>query len=394
MKISAVATLAIFALAQAAPINKTSPLKNAYVIPLTRDPRFMPSARAQIAKMHARYPGTRILKGTTGKIPLTDVKLDLEYYGSVSVGTPAQVFKLNFDTGSSDIWFPSTTCKATACRRHTRFSPDRSSTFEDDGRSWSITYGDGSGASGVLGVDLIDVGGISVRQTIGLATAESSSFGSSPSDGLFGLGFASIETVSGVSTFLDNAIVTGALALPVVSVFLPSQRLFNGLGGQFLFGGIDSSKYTGELTYVPVTKQGYWQVAIEDVGYNGQSLGLASQGIIDTGTTLIIVGDEAAASIHSNIGGAFNDPKDGWIVPCSLKDSFDYISFTMANTAFKVAVADLAYEGVRDGSENCISGVQGGQKALWILGDVFIKNNYCVFSQTSSPSVGIAPLRI
>ncbi|KAF9926970.1 hypothetical protein BGZ67_007801 [Mortierella alpina] len=394
MRIFALASLAIFALAQAAPINKTSPLKNVYAIPLTRNPHFMPSARAQFAKMHVRYPGTRILKGTTGEIPLIDVKPDLEYYGSVSVGTPAQVFKLNFDTGSSDIWFPSTTCKATACRKHTRFNPDKSSTFENDGRSWTIAYGDGSGASGVLGVDLVDVGGISVRQTIGLATAESSSFGSSPSDGLFGLGFASIETVSGVRTFLDNAIATEALALPVVSVFLPSQRLFNGIGGQYLFGGIDSSKYTGELTYVPVTKKGYWQIAIEDVGYNGRSLRVASQGIVDTGTTLIIVGDEAAASIHSNIGGAFHDPKDGWIVPCSLRDSSDHISFTMANTAFKVAVADLAYDDVGDGSGNCISGVQGGQRGLWILGDVFIKNNYCVFSQTSSPSVGLAPLRI
>ncbi|KAF9955291.1 Type I transmembrane sorting receptor [Mortierella alpina] len=349
MKLSAFASLAVLALAQAAPINKISLLKNAFAIPLTRDPHFKPSARAQIAKMHLRYPGTRILQGTTAKIPVIDVKPDLEYYGSVSVGTPAQVFKL---------------------------------------------YGDGSGASGVLGVDLVNVGGISVRQTIGLATAESSSFGSSPSDGLFGLGFASIESVSGVSTFLDNAIATEALALPVVSVFLPSQRLFNGVGGQYLFGGIDSTKYTGELTYVPVTKKGYWQISIEDVGFNDQSLGVASQGIVDTGTTLIIVGDEAAASIHSNIGGAFNDPKDGWMVPCSLKDSSDHISFTMANTAFKVAVADLAYDDAGDGSGNCISGVQGGQKGLWILGDVFIKNNYCVFSQTSSPSVGMAPLRI
>ncbi|CAO3570748.1 unnamed protein product [Mortierella alpina] len=325
MKISAFASLTVLALAHAAPINKSFSLKNVYTIPLTRDPHFKPSTHAQIAKMNKRYPGTRILHSTTGDVPIVDVMPDLEYHGSVSVGTPAQAFKLNFDTGSSDIWFPSTACKATACRKHTRFNPERSSTFENDGRSWAITYGDGSGASGVLGVDLVDVGGISVRQTIGLATAESSSFGSSPSDGLFGLGFASIESVKGVSTFLDNAIAAEALALPVVSVFLPSQRLFNGLGGQYLFGGIDSTKYTGELTYVPVTKKGYWQVAIEDVGYNGQSLGVASQGIVDTGTTLIIVGDEAAASIHSNIGGAFNHPRDGWLVPCSLRDSSDHI---------------------------------------------------------------------
>ena len=40
-----------------------------------------------------------------GVIPLEDNGYDLEYYGTVSVGTPPQELKLNFDTGSSDLWF-------------------------------------------------------------------------------------------------------------------------------------------------------------------------------------------------------------------------------------------------------------------------------------------------
>ncbi|KAG0004918.1 1,3-beta-glucanosyltransferase, partial [Entomortierella chlamydospora] len=260
-----------------------------------------------------------------------------------------------------------------------------------DGRSWSISYGDGSSASGTLGSDIVSVGGISVRQTIGLATKESSQFGSSPEDGLFGLGFASIESVSGVLTFMDNAIAAGVVAEPVVSVFLPSERVFNGEGGEYIFGGIDSSKYTGSLTYVPVTQEGYWQISVDDIGYNGQSLGQSSQGIVDTGTTLIIVGDDAAQAIHDNIEGAYNDYENGWIVPCSLQSSSDSISFSMGGSSFNVAIADLAFEDLGDGSGNCFSGVQGGQDDLWILGDVFIKNNYCVFDHGNS-QIGIAPL--
>ncbi|KAF9994899.1 hypothetical protein BGZ80_007660, partial [Entomortierella chlamydospora] len=64
----------------------------------------------------------------------------------------------------------------------------------------------------------------------------------------------------------------------------------------------------------------------------------------------------------------------------------------LGGKTFNVPLADLAYEDLEDGSGNCFSGIQGGQDDLWILGDVFIKNNYCVFSQTSSPSIGIAPL--
>ncbi|KAF9173302.1 hypothetical protein BGX20_003564 [Mortierella sp. AD010] len=390
MKITALVSLAaaVLAFADASPVHR--PSHRGTAVSLTRNSNYKHNVHAEINKLNKRYPSLQIL-AESGTVPLTDVNPDVEYYGSVSVGTPAQVVKLDFDTGSSDIWFPSTSCTTTACKKHTRFNTSKSSTYKRDGRSWSISYGDGSSASGTLGSDIVSVGGISVRQTIGLATKESSQFGSSPEDGLFGLGFASIESVSGVLTFMDNAIAAGVVAEPVVSVFLPSERVFNGEGGEYIFGGIDSSKYTGSLTYVPVTQEGYWQVSIDDIGYNGQSLGEYSQGIIDTGTTLIIVGDDAAEAIHDNIEGAYNDYENGWIVPCSLQSSSDTISFSMGGSSFNVAVADLAFEDLGDGSGNCFSGVQGGQDDLWILGDVFIKNNYCVFDHGNA-QIGIAPL--
>ncbi|GJJ70351.1 hypothetical protein EMPS_02700 [Entomortierella parvispora] len=395
MKITALLSLAVAVLAvsEATPVARR-PHPDGHAVPLTRRENFRHNTPAQIRKLNARYPQLQIkAAGSTGSVPLTDVSPDLEYYGSVNVGTPAQVFKLDFDTGSSDIWFPSSTCTTSACTAHTRFNSAKSSTYQADGRKWSISYGDGSSASGILGSDLVSVGGISVRQTIGLATKESSQFGSSPEDGLFGLGFDTIESVSGVKTFLDNAISAGVLAQPVVSVFLPSERLFNGQGGAYLFGGIDSTKYTGSLTYVPVTQEGYWQILVQDASFNGVSLKQTSQGIVDTGTTLIIVGDAAAAAIHAKIPGSTNDPNNGWLVPCSAASSTANVGFKLGGVTFNVPVADLAYEDLGDGSGNCFSGVQGGQDGLWILGDVFIKNNYCVFSQTSSPSIGIAPLK-
>lgn len=173
---------------------------------------------------------------------------------------------------------------------------------------------------------------------------------------------------------------------------MPSVRRNGGVGGEYLFGAIDSTKYTGSLTYVPVTQKGYWQVLIQDAAFNGQSLGQTSQGIVDTGTTLVIVGDAVAQAIHGKISGSKNDPNNGWLVPCSVKSSTANVSFKMGGVSFNVPVADLAYEDMGDGSGNCFSGIQGGQDGLWILGDVFLKNNYCVFSQTSSPSIGIAPL--
>ncbi|KAF8935301.1 aspartic proteinase IV [Dissophora ornata] len=389
----AVATLA---LVEAAP----SPAGHA--VPLVRNENHKKNFRAQIAKLSHRYPELKLNRnsiinaaaGGSGKVSLTDVGPDSEYYGQVMVGSPPQKILLDFDTGSSDIWFPTSTCTTTACKAHHRFNTGKSSTYKKDGRTWQIAYGDKSTASGILGSDIVSVGGVKVRQTIGLATQESAQFARSPQDGLFGLGFNTIESVQGVKTFMDNAISSKALALPVVSVFLPSVRRNGGKGGNFLFGAIDHTRYTGALTYVPVTRKGYWQVAIQGLSFNTKSLGQASEGIVDTGTTLIILGDAAAAAVHKNIKGAVNSAQDGgWLVPCSLTTSKDTISFKMGGKNFQVPLADLAWDPISTGSTTCFSGVQGGQNDLWILGDVFIKNNYCVFDQSSTPSIGIAPLK-
>ncbi|KAF9206633.1 hypothetical protein BGZ49_002089 [Haplosporangium sp. Z 27] len=353
---------------------------------------------AALSKVHNRYPQVNLAKQLkavkSGSVPLTDVSNDSEYYGVVSVGTPGQAIRLDFDTGSSDIWFPSSSCKTKACLNHRRFNASKSKTFKKDGRSWTMEYGDGSGASGILGSDIVNVGGIKVRQTIGLSINETAEFETSPEEGLFGLGFKSIESVSGVKTFMDNAIAAKAIAKPVVSAFLPSVRRNGGKHGSYLFGAIDSSRFIGNLTYVPVTKQGYWQVHVSGVKVNGKSVGMSSEAIIDTGTTLLVLGDKVAKAIHKKIKGArYIQEAGGYVVPCSIAKSKETVSFALGGKDFMVPFADIAYDKIDAKGHLCSSAIQGGQNDLWILGDVFIKNNYCVFDHSAKPSVGIAPLK-
>ncbi|KAI1307895.1 hypothetical protein EDD11_004367 [Mortierella claussenii] len=382
-----------------------------HLVPLHSNPNHKKDFRAAMAKVGRRYPQLNMPKilhrrqeharrgpaqniGISGRVSVANIHPDYEYIGAVDVGSPAQTLMLNFDTGSADIWFPSSTCEMEGCKAHHRFNTSNSATYRNDGRPWSIRYGEGSSANGILGSDLVNAGGIRVRQTIGLATNESSEFAGAYEDGIFGLSFSSKESVKGVKTFMDNAIDTKAIALPIFSVFLPSVRMSGGQGGNYLFGAIDNRRYTGELTFVPVTKQGYWQISVSDLKFQGRSLGQSSEGIVDTGTTLVIVSNAAATALHSNIKGAHYSAEDvGWVLPCSVANMTGNISLTLGGKDFHIAMADLAWDPVKKDSPLCYSGVQGGQDGLWILGDVFIKNNYCVFDMSDRPAVGIAPLR-
>jgi saccharopepsin len=55
-------------------------------------------------------------------------------------------------------------------------------------------------------------------------------------------------------------------------------------GGEAIFGGIDTSAYTGHISYVPVRRKAYWEVELEKVAFGYDELELEDIGAaIDTG---------------------------------------------------------------------------------------------------------------
>lgn len=57
-------------------------------------------------------------------------------------------------------------------------------------------------------------------------------------------------------------------------------------GAELTIGKFNTDLYSGALTYVPVTTEGYWQVTTDAVSVGGKKLFSNVDSIIDTGTTL------------------------------------------------------------------------------------------------------------
>ncbi|NXE74105.1 PEPC protein, partial [Cochlearius cochlearius] len=141
------------------------------------------------------------------------------YFGEISMGTPPQNFLVLFDTGSSNLWVPSTYCQTPACVNHAKFNPSESSTFKYDGRSYTLRYGSGDLAV-VLGYDTLQIQSIVVtNQEFGLSTSEPTQpFYYASFDGILGMAYPSLA-VGGTSTVLQGMLQQNQLSQPIFSFY-------------------------------------------------------------------------------------------------------------------------------------------------------------------------------
>jgi hypothetical protein len=121
------------------------------------------------------------------------------------------------DTGSSDLWVKSTEIVSSGkSNGDPSFDAGKSSTYKlIDGASWDITYGDQSGASGIVGTDHVQIGDITVEnQAVELATSISDQFSTMAGSGLCGLSWGTINTVQPqkVKTIVENMIEQGDIS--------------------------------------------------------------------------------------------------------------------------------------------------------------------------------------
>ncbi|KAF8315723.1 acid protease [Clavulina sp. PMI_390] len=340
--------------------------------------------------------GTKATSGT--EVPAQDVQNDLEYVVPVAIGTPAVTLNLDFDTGSSDLWVWSSLLPSSVSKTgHTVYNPTKSTTAKkDSGLTWNISYGDGSSASGSVYSDTITLGGnLSVpNQAVEVAQKLSSAFTSeNGSDGLLGLAFPAINTVSPTqqATPVENMINQSLISQPLFTVKLDKGDS----EGFYTFGYIDTSVTSNPITYATIdSSNGFWEFSSPTVTINGKKQNRASgnTAIADTGTTLILVDDATCKAIYGSIKGAkLDNSQGGWVIPNTVDAStLPEIGFAVEGTTYTIPGSDLIF--ADSGNGTSFGSVQSrGQNPQDILGDVFLKRVYAIFEQTpGAPRIGFA----
>ncbi|NXJ38228.1 PEPC protein, partial [Ciconia maguari] len=137
----------------------------------------------------------------------------------ISIGTPPQNFLVLFDTGSANLWVPSTYCQTPACEDHARFNSSLSSTFSGIGVTYTLSYGFGD-LSVTLGYDTVTIQNIVIRnQEFGLSLDEPSRpFYYLEFDGILGMAYPGIG-ISSYNTLMQNMLHQGQLAELIFSFY-------------------------------------------------------------------------------------------------------------------------------------------------------------------------------
>ncbi|KAL5534090.1 hypothetical protein ACEPAG_551 [Sanghuangporus baumii] len=342
----------------------------------------------------ARASGKQLQKDAVISAPAQNQAVS--YVASVGVGSPATTYSLLIDTGSSNTWVGAGKSYA------------RTSTSAQTSDRVSVTYGSGS-FSGNEFTDTVSLGnGLTIRgQSIGVATT---SDGFQGVDGILGIGPVDLtvgtlspDTDSTIPTVTDNLFRQGTISANLIGIsFEPTtQEVSN--NGELTFGGTDSSKFTGSIAFSPMTSTSpaseFWGIN-QSIRYGSSTTILSNTaGIVDTGTTLVLIASDAFRRYQSATGGVADRNTGLLRLTTSQFNNLQSLFFTTNGNTFELTAnaqawprslnsaiggnANSVYLIVNDVGSNTGSGLD------FINGFAFLERFYSVFD-TANRRVGFA----
>ncbi|CAH8848989.1 unnamed protein product, partial [Trichobilharzia szidati] len=266
---------------------------------------------------------------------------NIQYYGEVLVGTPPQTFRVLFDTGSTDTWFPSRKCwfLDIPCWFIRFYDSSKSSTYQRNGTSFEVDYMD-STFYGFWSMDTIQINSLVIRNQAFAEVTDifSTSFFGSEYDGTIGMSCEKLSEYGNIPVF-PNILAQGVKMDPIFSFYLNGK---DGavVGGEMVLGGVNTEYFTGDFEVLPVLLENKWAVGMKSFRINGVDYcNTRCISLIDTGTSLILGSNEVVDEINSRLGAT--ESGDGeYVFDCSNIDKLPPIEIVFTRRKYVLEAKD------------------------------------------------------
>ena len=322
---------------------------------------------------------------TSTNLPITNF-MDTQYYGPISIGTPPQNFNVIFDTGSSNLWVPSSKCWCPACFLHNTYRSHKSHTHQKNGTALDLEYGSGS-VKGYLSNDRVLIGDIAVQNvTFGEMTwMPGLSWVFGRFDGIMGMAWQSISE-DGIPPVIISAYKQGKIKSKSFSFYLTSEP--GAKGSELTIGGFEESHSQGDWQKVPLISKTYWMIALDEVHVNNSPLGMGGiRGIVDSGTSLLVGDSPLIEKINEMIGEVKSS--------CENLEELPEIDIMIQGTSYTLKPKDYVLQVEFLGYKECMNGFVGMDmppqlENTIILGDQFMRKYYTMFSYEGNGSISFS----
>lgn len=333
------------------------------------------------------------------------------YFINMSIGTPPQPLSVILDTGSSDLWVMSTEtdlCQSESLQESVGrecygglYDADASSTYELVGQDeFSIAYVDDSESSGDYITETIELSegntitglqmGVSLSNTVGV--------------GIMGIGYSeNVAADTQYENIIDLMVKQGLIETRAYSLYLDAADATH---GSILFGGIDTRKFIGDLSTLPLQPRRTGIIDSFTVALTGIAVGtpddmdslttdqFAIPVLLDSGTTLTYLPDQLVENLVDLMGGYDDLIETGNIwVDCDLVEnnpdfviSYQFggprgptINVPLREVIFAIPDELQQYFNL-PWTTTCYLGIHpSGNDPFYLLGDSFLRSAYVVY---------------
>lgn len=373
----------------------------------------------------------------------------ISYFGAIGIGTPAKMFNVVFDTGSSEIWLPYYNWFPFANNLHYSdgYSVKGSSTSISHGKKFTLDYRftrlTGENYEDVLTLyedlqkdeaQVLPAAQLWFRQQfLGIEDASDEQFRYMPYDGAIGLAPVA-QSSSGTRNILLSLLQehqrhmmqtagTDLVPAPVpyqqpppshqsysqagytpvqqrpdqpdlMFAFWINPNMNARYGGELMLGGLDENRFVGDIYFHKINSWFDWQVALGYVQLGGRVVSCQNgcNALLDTGANSVVGPRHDVEQIYQDLGAEYNQDAGIWLIDCQSIDQHPSLVFRLDDTPYTIYSRHYIKMFRYHNNIVCYLAIKPWDRPNWLLGTTFIGAYYTVFD-FSNRRVGFATPR-